>query len=50
MKAALLEAAQRMQAAQEQPLKVELHSTLEMDGAVLAQSREDIMIREAARR
>ncbi|WP_337618229.1 hypothetical protein, partial [Desulfovibrio sp.] len=50
LKAALLEAAQRMQAAQEQPLKVELHSTLEMDGAVLAQSREDIMIREAARR
>ncbi len=50
LKAALLEAAQRMQAAQEQPLKVELHSTLELDGAVLAQSREDIMIREAARR
>lgn len=49
-KAALLEAAQRMQTAQEQPLKVELHSTLELDGAVLAQSREDIMIREAARR
>ena len=36
LKAALLEAAQRMQAAQEQPLKVELHSTLELDGAVLA--------------
>lgn len=49
-KAALLEAAQNMRAAQEQPLKVELHSTLELDGAVLAQSREDIMIREAARR
>lgn len=31
-------------------IKVELHSTLELDGAVLAQSREDIMIREAARR
>lgn len=49
-KAALLEAARNMQTAQEQPLKVELHSTLELDGAVLAQSREDIMIREAARR
>lgn len=49
-KAALLEAAQNMRAAQEQPVKVELHSTLELDGAVLAQSREDIMIREAARR
>lgn len=50
LKAALLEAARNMQTAQEQPLKVELHSTLELDGAVLAQSREDIMIREAARR
>ena len=50
MKAALLEAARNMQTTQEQPLKVELHSTLELDGAVLAQSREDIMIREAARR
>lgn len=50
LKAALLEAARNMQPAQEQPLKVELHSTLELDGAVLAQSREDIMIREAARR
>ena len=50
-KAVLLEAAKDMQtAAQAQPLKVELHSTLELDGAVLAQSREDIMIREAARR
>lgn len=49
-KAALLEAAQNMRAAQEQPVKVELHSTLELDGAVLAQSCEDIMIREAARR
>lgn len=49
-KAVLLEAARNMQTAQEQPLKVELHSTLELDGAVLAQSREDIMIREAARR
>lgn len=49
-KAALLEAARNMQTTQEQPLKVELHSTLELDGAVLAQSREDIMIREAARR
>ena len=49
-KAALLEAARNMRTAQEQPLKVELHSTLELDGAVLAQSREDIMIREAARR
>lgn len=50
-KAVLLEAVNNMQtAAQEQPLKVELHSTLELDGAVLAQSREDIMIREAARR
>lgn len=49
-KAALLEAARNMQTAQAQPLKVELHSTLELDGAVLAQSREDIMIREAARR
>ena len=49
-KAALLEAARNMQTAQGQPLKVELHSTLELDGAVLAQSREDIMIREAARR
>ena len=49
-KAALLEAARNMQTAQEQPVKVELHSTLELDGAVLAQSREDIMIREAARR
>ena len=50
-KAALLEAAKDMQtAAQAQPVKVELHSTLELDGAVLAQSREDIMIREAARR
>lgn len=49
-KAALLEAARNMQTVQEQPLKVELHSTLELDGAVLAQSREDIMIREAARR
>ena len=49
-KAALLEAARNMQTAQEQPLKVELRSTLELDGAVLAQSREDIMIREAARR
>lgn len=50
LKAALLEAARNMQTTQEQPLKVELHSTLELDGAVLAQSREDIMIREAARR
>ena len=50
LKAALLEAARNMQTVQEQPLKVELHSTLELDGAVLAQSREDIMIREAARR
>ena len=50
LKAALLEAARNMQTAQEQPLKVELHSTLELDGAVLAQSREDTMIREAARR
>ena len=50
LKAALLEAARNMQTAQAQPLKVELHSTLELDGAVLAQSREDIMIREAARR
>lgn len=51
LKAALLEAAKDMQtAAQAQPVKVELHSTLELDGAVLAQSREDIMIREAARR
>lgn len=50
LKAALLEAARNMQTAQEQPLKVKLHSTLELDGAVLAQSREDIMIREAARR
>lgn len=50
LKAALLEAARNMQTAQEQPLKVELRSTLELDGAVLAQSREDIMIREAARR
>lgn len=50
LKAALLKAARNMQTAQEQPLKVELHSTLELDGAVLAQSREDIMIREAARR
>lgn len=50
LKAALLEAARNMQTAQEQPLKVELHSTLELDGSVLAQSREDIMIREAARR
>lgn len=50
LKAALLEAARNMQTAQEQPVKVELHSTLELDGAVLAQSREDIMIREAARR
>lgn len=50
VKAALLEAARNMQTVQEQPLKVELHSTLELDGAVLAQSREDIMIREAARR
>lgn len=50
LKAALLEAARNMQTAQEQPLKVELYSTLELDGAVLAQSREDIMIREAARR
>ena len=50
LKAALLEAARNMRTAQEQPLKVELHSTLELDGAVLAQSREDIMIREAARR
>lgn len=50
LKAALLEAARNMQTAQEQPLKVELHSTLELDGAVLAQSREDIIIREAARR
>lgn len=50
LKAALLEAARNMQTAQEQPLKVELHSTLELDGAVLAQSREDIMIRETARR
>ena len=50
LKAALLEAARNMQTAQEQPLKVELHSTLELDGAVLVQSREDIMIREAARR
>lgn len=50
LKAALLEAARNMQTAQEQPLKVELHSTLELDGTVLAQSREDIMIREAARR
>lgn len=50
-KAVLLEAVNNMQtAAQAQPLKVELHSTLELDGAVLAQSREDIMIREAARR
>lgn len=50
-KAVLLEAAKDMQtAAQAQPVKVELHSTLELDGAVLAQSREDIMIREAARR
>lgn len=49
LKAALLEAARNMQTTQEQPLKVELHSTLELDGAVLAQSREDIMIREAAR-
>ena len=49
-KAALLEAARNMRTAQEQPLKVELHSTLELDGAVLAQSREDIMIREAPRR
>lgn len=50
-KAALLEAAQNMQtAAQSQPVRVELHSTLELDGALLAQSREDIMIREAARR
>ena len=50
-KAVLLEAAKSMQtAAQAQPVKVELHSTLELDGAVLAQSREDIMIREAARR
>ena len=47
----LLEAAQNMQAAaQSQPVKVELHSTLELDGALLAQSREDVMIREAARR
>ena len=50
LKAALLEAARNMQTTQEQPLKEELHSTLELDGAVLAQSREDIMIREAARR
>lgn len=50
LKAALLEAARNMRTAQEQPLKVELRSTLELDGAVLAQSREDIMIREAARR
>lgn len=51
LKAVLLEAAKDMQtAAQAQPVKVELHSTLELDGAVLAQSREDIMIREAARR
>lgn len=50
LKAALLEAARNRQTVQEQPLKVELHSTLELDGAVLAQSREDIMIREAARR
>ena len=50
LKAALLEAARNMRTTQEQPLKVELHSTLELDGAVLAQSREDIMIREAARR
>lgn len=50
-KAVLLEAAQNMQAAaQSQPVKVELHSTLELDGALLAQSREDVMIREAARR
>ncbi|MDY5431194.1 hypothetical protein [Desulfovibrio sp.] len=50
-KAVLLETAKDMQtAAQAQPVKVELHSTLELDGAVLAQSREDIMIREAARR
>lgn len=50
-KVVLLEAVNNMQtAAQAQPLKVELHSTLELDGAVLAQSREDIMIREAARR
>lgn len=50
-KAVLLGAVNNMQtAAQAQPLKVELHSTLELDGAVLAQSREDIMIREAARR
>ena len=33
-KAVLLEAARNMQTAQEQPLKVELHSTLELDGAV----------------
>lgn len=50
-KAVLLEAAQNMQAAaQSQPVKVELHSTLELDGTLLAQSREDVMIREAARR
>ena len=33
LKAALLEAARNMQTAQEQPLKVELHSTLELESS-----------------
>lgn len=37
-------------AAQAQPLRVELHSTLELDGSVLASTVEERMIREAARR
>lgn len=37
-------------ALQERPLQVELHSTLEVDGSVLAGTVEERLIREAARR
>lgn len=49
-KAALLEAARNIQAAQDRPIRVELHTALELDGSILATTVEERMIREAARR
>lgn len=49
-KAVLLEAARNIQAAQDRPIRVELHTALELDGGILATTVEERMIREAARR
>lgn len=49
-KATLLEAARNIQAAQDRPIRVELHTALELDGSILATTVEERMIREAARR